>query len=80
MQWIFKMEIRCFYYCDCKRKVKIMGTVFKSRTYSKSIPVTIENLDGFSGSNLQEQIFNYLKQNGFTDEAACAVLGNIEQE
>lgn len=63
-----------------KAKVKIMGTVFKSRTYSKSIPVTIENLDGFSGSNLQEQIFNYLKQNGFTDEAACAVLGNIEQE
>lgn len=63
-----------------KAKVKTMGTVFKSRTYSKSIPVTIENLDGFSGSNLQEQIFNYLKQNGFTDEAACAVLGNIEQE
>jgi len=63
-----------------KAKVKIMGTVFKSRTYSKSIPVTIENLDGLSGSNCQEQVFNYLKQNGFTDEAACAVLGNIEQE
>lgn len=63
-----------------KAKVKTMDAVLSSRTYSKSIPVTIENLDGFSGSNLQEQIFNYLKQNGFTDEAACAVLGNIEQE
>ena len=63
-----------------KAKVKTMDAVLSSRTYSKSIPVTIENLDGLSGSNCQEQVFNYLKQNGFTDEAACGVLGNIEQE
>lgn len=63
-----------------KAKLKTMGTLFPDREFVKSIPVTIENLDGLTGSNCQEQVFNYLKQNGFTDEAACGVLGNIEQE
>lgn len=63
-----------------KAKIKTLEPYIATGEHGKKAVVTVENLDGLSGSNLQEQIFNYLKQNGFTDEAACAVLGNIEQE
>ena len=65
------------YRCNSKSENK---NVITTGEHGKKAVVTVENLDGLSGSNCQEQVFNYLKQNGFTDEAACGVLGNIEQE
>ena len=63
-----------------KAKIKTLDPYITTGEHGKKAVVTVENLDGLSGSNCQEQVFNYLKQNGFTDEAACGVLGNIEQE
>lgn len=63
-----------------KAKIKTLEPYITTGEHGKKAVVTVENLDGLSGSNCQEQVFNYLKQNGFTDEAACGVLGNIEQE
>ena len=33
-----------------------------------------------AGSTLQEQVWNYLKTRGFSDQSAAAVMGNIQQE
>ena len=41
---------------------------------------TSSSFGQISGNDVKEQVWNYLTSAGFTDEAAAAVMGNMEAE